>query len=177
MPWKNGLGTTIELLRKNTSDSDEFLWRLSKAAVSSDGAFSNFSGYDRTLVLLCGNGITLEHGNNKRNVLYKPLQFAKFDGGANTRATLHNGEITDFNIMTKSNSCQTTVHTSDAEQRLSNAADELFVYSVDKTLSVRFATHQPIELPADHLLTLTGSDEGIVCGGGPSIIIAIKYTI
>ena len=57
MPWRNGLGSTIELLKHPSGDS--FKWRLSMADVTQDGAFSDFSGYDRCLILVNGTGITL----------------------------------------------------------------------------------------------------------------------
>ena len=47
MPWRNGLGSTIELVKHWSGDS--FQWRLSMADVTQDGAFSDFSGYDRSL--------------------------------------------------------------------------------------------------------------------------------
>ena len=50
MPWRNGLGVTVELLRQDIKNDTGFGWRLSMADVTEDGEFSNFSGYDRTLV-------------------------------------------------------------------------------------------------------------------------------
>ena len=100
MPWKNGLGKTIEILKQDLPGEDRFAWRLSMADVTTDGIFSNFAGYDRTLLLLEGNGITLKHGNDQVDVLEAPLQAARFDGGTETEAVLHSGAIRDFNIMT-----------------------------------------------------------------------------
>ncbi len=112
MPWKNGLGHTIEILKEDMPDNDGFAWRLSMADVTTDGDFSNFAGYDRTLLLLEGNGITLDHANGQRDVLNKHLQAARFRGDARTAATLHDGPIRDFNVMARRDYCTASVTSS-----------------------------------------------------------------
>lgn len=44
MPWKNGLGFTLEIARKPSAETDDFDWRVSMADVENDGEFSYFSG-------------------------------------------------------------------------------------------------------------------------------------
>lgn len=101
VPWKNGLGFTTELAINAGGTLDNFDWRLSIATVSKDGAFSNFKGYQRNLVLISGQGITLDHQNGQLDTLNKLLDIAQFDGGFKTLGKLHGAAITDFNIMTK----------------------------------------------------------------------------
>jgi hypothetical protein len=101
VPWKNGLGFTTELAINDGGTLDNFDWRLSIATVSNDGAFSNFKGYRRNLVLISGQGITLDHQNGQLDNLNKLLDIAQFDGGFRTLGKLHGPAITDFNIMTK----------------------------------------------------------------------------
>ncbi len=102
MPWKNGLGETLEIVACRAND--ELLYRVSQAAVVEDGVFSDFSGLHRTLVLLSGQGMLLTHtdGNTERcHDLTQPLSMAKFAGGDVTHATLANGKIEDLNIMVR----------------------------------------------------------------------------
>lgn len=102
MPWKNGLGTTLEILAYE--DALGLRFRISQAAVVEDGVFSIFDGLHRTLVLLSGQGMTLRHQSHSvhaTRVLDAPLEIACFDGGANTSAKLHNGPIEDLNIMVR----------------------------------------------------------------------------
>ena len=108
MPWRNGLGTTIELLKQDLPDGDGFAWRLSMADVTTNGAFSNFSGYQRTLLLLEGKGLTLDN-NSASHRLEKPLQSARFSGDDQTFATLHDGPVKDFNIMVQRQRCSARV--------------------------------------------------------------------
>ena len=70
LPWKNGLGETIELAK----DSDEpFNWRISRATLEQSGPFSNFPHYDRHLIVIHGPKIILSHSDGmKRHV--SPLE-------------------------------------------------------------------------------------------------------
>ncbi|HIG67219.1 MAG TPA: hypothetical protein EYQ44_05265 [Porticoccaceae bacterium] len=63
------------------------------ASVTEDGFFSDFSNYSRNLVLIPGNGIRLEHDNQKVEQLDQLLDMASFDGGCKTFGTLTSGEI------------------------------------------------------------------------------------
>lgn len=154
-PWKNGLGHTTELLRQDI-DSDVFAWRLSIARVTQDGPFSNFDGYQRSLILLNGNGITLEHGDGSRQVLGARLDTAHFAGKGPTTASLHQGPIEDFNIMTHIGLCSAQVHTGveTSEFTQATAADLLLIYASTEMLSVRLHGSGPAQVPVGHLLRL-----------------------
>jgi environmental stress-induced protein Ves len=98
MPWKNGGGMTTEILAEPKADGGN-LWRLSIAEVAQSGPFSDFSGYDRTIMLIEGAGFTLdfESAPSKRlDRLYEPYAF---DGGWKTDCTLIDGPIRDFTLM------------------------------------------------------------------------------
>ncbi|WP_342609187.1 HutD/Ves family protein [Vibrio tritonius] len=103
MPWKNGLGVTLEIAR--IEDANGVLFRLSQAAVVEDGAFSDFSGMHRTLVLINGHGMQLTHtslsGEISRHHLSHSLDIARFSGADKTEAHLTHGEIQDLNIMVR----------------------------------------------------------------------------
>lgn len=98
MPWKNGGGTTTELLRIGAGDAFDF--RLSIARVNQSGPFSEFPGVDRTLLLLSGNGIYL-NGRNLTHSLVTPLSPFSFRGEEPITGELLNGEIFDFNVMVR----------------------------------------------------------------------------
>ena len=137
MPWRNGAGTTIELIKRNYSD-DVFAWRLSMADVVEDGLFSNFEHYDRTLLLLEGDGITLQYNGEKTDALSKPLEMAQFKGEDHTKATLHGGPIKDFNIMTRRGIChaKTTCGFGNSKSELLSTAATLLVFAVQGDVTV-----------------------------------------
>lgn len=103
MPWKNGLGETLEIMR--LEDESGVRFRLSQAAVVENGAFSFFDGLQRTLVMLSGNGVALscetEADDKTQHVLSHALEQASFSGAATTYATLADGPIEDLNIMVR----------------------------------------------------------------------------
>ncbi len=156
IPWKNGKGETIELAINDGGTLDDFTWRLSMASVVEDGVFSDFSGYQRNLVLIEGNGISLQHDHNKIDKLSNLLEVANFDGACRTVGNLHAGAITDFNIMTHQEKCLVKVETYNESQNIQlKSADLCFVYSLAGEFQL-FTSHQaPQTISAGHLLKLS----------------------
>lgn len=103
MPWKNGLGETREIQR--FEDNTGLRFRISQASVVDNGVFSDFSGMHRTLVLLSGEGMILDHQGKDAprysHNLTQSLDIARFSGGDKTHATLIQGTIEDLNIMVR----------------------------------------------------------------------------
>jgi len=100
MPWKNGLGVTeeIAIAPEGATLADPFLWRLSSALVQADGPFSLFPGYDRTLVVVEGAGMTLDVDGKRTTLARLDAPFV-FPGEASIMSTLSEGPIRDFNVM------------------------------------------------------------------------------
>lgn len=127
MPWKNGLGETLEIQR--FEDNSGLRFRISQASVVENGVFSDFSGLHRTLVLLSGEGMSLEHTSESishTNLLSNPLDMARFSGGDETHATLKNGKIEDLNIMVRDTDTQAKVQACTALCFLSFSNNTLF---------------------------------------------------
>jgi environmental stress-induced protein Ves len=101
MPWKNGGGSTTELLVEppGASLGAGFLWRLSMASVAASGPFSRFPGIDRSLLLLEGDGLDLEHAGHGRTRLLPLAEPARFPGEWDSTGTLLGGPCLDFNVM------------------------------------------------------------------------------
>jgi environmental stress-induced protein Ves len=102
MPWRNGGGTTTELViapEGASVSAERFLYRVSIADVASDGPFSRFDGYDRHIMLLGGAGITLDCGAHGRIDLRAPFEPHAFSGDWDVEGTLVAGAVRDFNLM------------------------------------------------------------------------------
>jgi uncharacterized protein len=98
-PWKNGGGTTRDILVSPPGASlDEFDWRLSLAQVDRAGPFSRFDNVDRTLVLLSGTMTLHEPDRRIELVRGEPVEFP---GERGIEATLSGGATLDFNVMTR----------------------------------------------------------------------------
>lgn len=95
-PWKNGGGRTTELAREGPAEG--YLWRVSVAEVERAGPFSAFPGYERTIVLLAGDGMDLTvDGRTVR--LDRPLEPFVFDGAAPASCVLRGGPSRDLNVI------------------------------------------------------------------------------
>lgn len=176
MPWKNGLGSTVEILKQDMPGGDQFAWRLSMADVTTDGPFSHFNGYDRTLLLLNGHGMTLSYSTGHMDLLDAPLQAVQFRGEAETIATLVDGPIKDFNVMTLRNYCSAEVvaHSNAERQSLNVKADCLLIYAVENDLEIELPSNERIRVCGRHLLVAHPAEEAeIACFGGAFIAVQI----
>ena len=98
MPWKNGGGVTTEIYASPSSGA--FDWRVSIATVNVDGPFSTFTGYERHIMTLSGEGMSLDiEGHGKFNL--EPLQPFSFSGDAQVQGSLLQGAVLDFNLMVR----------------------------------------------------------------------------
>jgi environmental stress-induced protein Ves len=98
IPWKNGGGITHEAIRVPAT-GDSFQWRVSVAHIDVSGPFSDFSGYDRKLMLLRGSGVALKLGDGTHRVLSKIGDWAEFDGAVSAQCELLDGPCVDLNLM------------------------------------------------------------------------------
>ncbi|WP_340678772.1 HutD family protein [Paraglaciecola sp.] len=171
--WKNGKGYTTELAISEGGDLVNFDWRLSIASVVSDGDFSDFSGYDRHLVLLSGAGIKLTYDGLISEQLITPLSIATFDGGAKTTGSLRNGSITDFNIMVKQGYYRAEVKSYVEQQTVMVPAQQCgFVYSQNDSLQLTNpVTHKKMVLDAGHLLQRDDNNVDEVNVSGANFIV------
>lgn len=179
MPWKNGLGETLEIQRHD--DESGLRFRISQASVVEDGVFSDFSGLHRTLVLLSGEGMTLEHTdtntdthNRHTHVLNNVLDIARFSGGDKTHATLKNGKIEDLNIMVRESDTQAKVEACAAPcSLLLSDSDTLFsgLYAAEDTMmDIESAT--PLLIKA-HSMVIFSEETNATLAQGNGILIKV----
>lgn len=98
VPWKNGQGTTREILRQPEGNG-AFDWRLSVADVVQSGPFSEFPGYQRVITLLEGDGFVLRFADGQEHALTEPHVPYPFDGAAAVSCDLPGGPSKDLNLM------------------------------------------------------------------------------
>ncbi|HEY9030795.1 MAG TPA: HutD family protein [Kangiella sp.] len=194
IPWKNGKGMTTELAISEGGDVNDFDWRLSIAGVTEDGIFSNFTGIQRYLFLLTGNGLKLTHQlssefDNKENIsshcLLEPLDLATFDGGLLTDAALIDDPITDFNLMVKQGAFEVKTQVLKDNGLIEDfpLADVNFVYAVNGDCQVsgleQEITQEKISLQSGHLLKIEpkvslSTKRSIDVDGKQAIVVALK---
>ena len=96
MPWANGRGQTVEMFRVDRDGA--LLWRISRAAVVEDGAFSLFPGVDRNLTVISGPGFDLVGDARLRA---DPLRPVEFSGDLALSAMGVTAPCDDFNVMVR----------------------------------------------------------------------------
>ena len=96
MPWANGKGSTVEMLR--AEESGRLKWRLSRASVVENGDFSIFPGVERNLTVITGPGFDLVGAALQLKA--KPLIPVAFAGDTPIRAENVTAPSDDFNVMT-----------------------------------------------------------------------------
>ncbi len=95
MPWANGRGTTIEMLRE-TGPDETLRLRLSMASVVEDGPFSIFPGIERNLTVISGPGFDLE---GEWRIRASPFTPVAFPGDKPIAARGVMAPSDDFNVM------------------------------------------------------------------------------
>lgn len=106
MRWKNDAGWTSEILR--VPDNDDWQWRLSIAEIEADAPFSTFTGVERELLLLSGNGLRLRFDHDSAGAVHEllpPHDKLRFDGEHAVFGELIDGPTRDFNVMWKRDCC------------------------------------------------------------------------
>ena len=115
-PWKNGGGSTREILGwPPGADVGAFDWRVSIATIGANGPFSIFEGIDRVIMLLEGDGVRLQApaaGIDQRlDRAHEPFAFS---GDVAIDCTLLGGPSIDFNVMSRRGRGQAEVRLIDA---------------------------------------------------------------
>jgi len=146
-PWKNGGGVTYEGLRV-PADGDTFEWRVSVAHIDAPGPFSDFAAYNRTMVLLKGDGVDLKFADGGRRSLRRVGDLAEFDGALATYCTLLGGPCVDLNLMvSKSRAAHACVQhltaTQDSLSASASRAESTLIFSLYEAIAVQAAGAQP----------------------------------
>lgn len=152
------------------------MWRLSKADIDTDGPFSDFTGYDRTLILLRGNGVTLQHSNKHVDRLVSRFAMAEFPGEASTHATLHDGPVQDFNIIARRgvHTAEVCIAAGPGSTDVQVEANTLLAYAVEKAVTITMPDGEQVELSSGCLLKADESTSGLWhITGGPTIVVQI----
>ena len=108
VPWKNGLGTTLELATDALSEGGAWTWRLSIADVPCRAAFSSFPGVTRHINCLHGEGLVLHrspaggktpHGKRERAKVPRVGNGFVFEGEEQVDGEPLGPGVQDINLM------------------------------------------------------------------------------
>jgi uncharacterized protein len=157
--WKNGGGITHEAVRVPET-GDAFRWRVSIAHIDSSGPFSDFSGYQRIMVLLRGTGVTLRFNAGESRELRSVGQLVEFDGAGQTYCELLDGPCVDLNLMVAASIS--------VEARVTRLDAGIAVAATPDQVTVVFGVDDPLLLESDagESTTLEPWDLAVIRGSG-----------
>ncbi|MBI2787543.1 MAG: HutD family protein [Elusimicrobia bacterium] len=98
VPWKNGLGSTLEVATDAAVPGGGWTWRLSVADVPVRAPFSSFPGIDRFIACLEGPGLILERGGARQSVPREGAALA-FPGEESVTGEPAGPGVRDVNLM------------------------------------------------------------------------------
>lgn len=103
MPWKNGGGVTIDVAVTMLPGFapggwEGIVWRFSRTAIVTPGAFSDLSGFDRQLVLISGQGLVLDTPAGEIDVR-QPFRPVRFAGETGIVSRLEAGPVEVVNLI------------------------------------------------------------------------------
>jgi uncharacterized protein len=164
--WRNGGGTTRELLTRNQPGSDDWQYRISVAEVNAAGPFSYFEGTQRHFCVLTGHGVDLTIDGVHHRVT-KHSNALSFSGEAKVECSLIDGPTSDLNFMVRTSSeskllSGMTPLKSGIPSALS-AVSSAGIFSLQDGLCQWWLEGQTFELPipANHLVWFDSSPEEI----------------
>lgn len=130
-PWKNGGGVTWELAASPANAGlDAFDWRISIAEVANGGPFSSFSGIDRILTVLSGEGMALEVAGYRSATLDAASPPFAFPGDQPCNAALAAGPIRDLNVMVRRHKWRAKARRLSASDHLASKAEVTVLVAV-----------------------------------------------
>lgn len=102
-PWRNGGGSTCELLAWPAGGSTATPWqcRISLARIEKNGPFSAFPGVERWFAVVQGEGVVLRFAN-RRALLSVGSEPLRFEGASAPQCDLLDGATQDLNLMAQS---------------------------------------------------------------------------
>jgi environmental stress-induced protein Ves len=160
-PWKNGGGVTREALRVPAS-GDPFHWRVSVAQIDRSGPFSDFAAYNRTMVLLRGEGVDLSGANGERYRLHNIGEMIEFDGAQVMQCVLRAGPCVDLNLIASKSLRVVHARVHRLHEPLpmaAHAADSTLIFPIDAALQLRSPGGQVAALEPWDLAVLSAGDE------------------
>jgi hypothetical protein len=181
MPWKNGLGTTAEIAVEPPGADiagGRFLWRLSIAQVDRSCAFSAFPGYERTIMVISGNGMELAVGGRAAARLDRPYQPLVFSGDDAADCRLIDGSIRDFNLMVdrvRLTARLAVVRPGPSPERHGFAGATGLIHCLSGTVAVGGVSDCPPLAEGDTLRLADGSGKafGLTLSGGNNAVAAL----
>jgi len=162
VPWKNGRGTTLELVTDAVTPEGPWTYRLAIADVPEAGPFSSYPGIDRALVLLAGRGLDLDV-EGSRIAVPRAGRGVAFPGEAKVSGVPHGEAVRDANLMVDRATWTGTLEVLVADDGC-RSADVVLVHAFDGAVAVEGAAGEKTALSEGATLVAEGEARLLVHG-------------
>ncbi|RZF26717.1 HutD family protein [Paraburkholderia sp. UYCP14C] len=173
-PWANGGGTTRTLAR-GTNPAGIADWRVSLADLKGAARFSQFTGFDRTMLVI-GDGAVDLHSQDGQ-LLAQMGQPVHFSGDLHVWISLPTKPVQVLNVMTRREACRASVSVATNALRITPASVQLLI-SLSGQWTASSALLKNVKLPAMHGIWIEGRSEELdlhhVGPGAKLVSIAIE---
>jgi environmental stress-induced protein Ves len=145
-PWKNGGGVTIDIAEQDDA------WRFGRTPITASGPFSDYSGFDRAQVLVCGEGLVLQTPDGEIDVR-RPFRPVAFAGETPITSRLERGPVEVVNLIGNRAKVRIDLQVLRAGAAIGRSAGTHIVYAADgpAALTIDRAGH---ELASGHGLRI-----------------------
>ncbi|HKT94417.1 MAG TPA: HutD family protein [Paraburkholderia sp.] len=156
--WANGGGTTRTIACGPALDDQNVAapWRVSLARIDGPAKFSQFHGYDRTLLLVDDGAIDLHSQDGQ--LLARAEQPVHFSGDLHVWVNLPARPVNVLNVMCKRGAFRARVNVAAHSQRVTPAATHLLV-SLAGQWNVESALLRGVTLPPLNAMWISGRPE------------------
>ena len=157
-PWRNGGGTTRELLA--WPQVKDWQWRASVAEVVQSGPFSSFADVKRWFAVLEGDGVCLTVDGALHNLSQRD-QPLMFDGAAQTTCKLQGGATQDFNLMVQGGTLARMLRVNGSFKMRANATKIIAAYAHKNWATVQIGNEDHELLPFSFGWELVDANVGV----------------
>ncbi|MEX0297927.1 MAG: HutD family protein [Kordiimonas sp.] len=143
VPWKNGLGTTLELASAQcprSENSEAFMWRISIADMVQSNEFSLFPNTRRILTVMNGEGLVLKGAETGNSFTCLPFSPVSFSGSEVLYGELVNGPVQNFNVMVNGDSADAAVQIIENTLNLELSGDVNYFYVLPASVAAYFSS-------------------------------------
>lgn len=174
MPWKNGQGMTTEIARFPADGFGRFQWRVSIADVVSAGTFSAFTGYDRFIACIEGEGMTLTVDGSPPEAVAREAQPFFFSGDAAVSCDLIGGPTRDFNLIVDRARIGGEMLRLRAGDTWAGGADDtiVLVYALRGSVGIHTGDTE-IRLTEEHTARVDGEAVAVTVGPGAEALVSV----
>jgi environmental stress-induced protein Ves len=149
---------------------------VSLAEIENDGPFSDFTGYDRTIVPLAGRGFRLSGGDAAPIVLAQNFVPHRFDGGWSPLCELIDRPVQALNALSlrATHSHTLAIHTSTVGAAFAASAQVRYIVALrDDALVTLRGEGAARRIAFRDTLRIDGAHDASVAGASPHAVIAI----